>query len=57
MHGCTYTCRHVPAMLNERTPLMVYPVRFTFTQGKAIEAALCSECLLRIPYESELCRN
>jgi hypothetical protein len=21
MHGCTYTCGHVPAMLNERTPL------------------------------------
>lgn len=47
MGGCTHTCRHVPATLEEGKPIMIYPVRFNLSKGDAIEAALCRECYVR----------
>jgi hypothetical protein len=47
MHGCTHTCRHVRATLEEGKPVIIYPLRFNLSQGDALEAALCRECYVR----------
>jgi hypothetical protein len=57
MRGCTHTCRHVPAVLDNGKRIMLYRVRFALDHAKTIQAAMCRECLLRVPCESEVSRN
>lgn len=58
MGGCTHTCRHVPATLEEGKPIMIYPVRFmNLSKGKTMNAALCRECFVRLPRESQIAKN
>jgi hypothetical protein len=47
MSGCTYCCRHVSATLDEGKPMIIYPVRFTLSEGKALDVAFCRECYVR----------
>jgi hypothetical protein len=47
MDGCTHTCRHLQAQLEDGKPTIIYPVRFDLSEGRAMKAALCRECYVR----------
>ena len=47
MPGCTHSCRHIPAALDEGKPLVIYPLRLNVSEGKVREVALCRECYAR----------
>jgi hypothetical protein len=57
MEGCTHTCRHIPAILDEGRSIRIYPVRLVNAEEKAISAALCRECFVRLPRENQICNN
>jgi hypothetical protein len=58
MSGCTHTCSHVPTALEDGKPIMIYPVRFVnLSKGKAMNAALCRECYVRLPRENQIAKN
>jgi hypothetical protein len=47
MKGRTHNCTHVAAMLDKRTPVIIYPQRLKVLRRKTVEVALCPECYLR----------
>jgi len=58
MEGCTHSCRHIAALLDEGTSMTIYPVRFRHgAEGADISAALCRECFVRLPREGQICKN
>ena len=57
LEGCSHTCRHIPATLDEGKPIRIYPVRFISLSKKPMNAALCRECYVRLPRENEIFKN
>jgi hypothetical protein len=58
LEGCTHTCRHIPAKLDEGELIPIYTVRFiSLSKQKAMNAALCRECYVRLPRENQISEN
>jgi hypothetical protein len=58
LDGCTHTCKHIPVTLDDGKPIAIYPVRFVnLSKEKAMNAALCRECYVRLPRENQLSTN
>lgn len=47
IRGCTHNCTHIAAMLDEGTPVIIYPQRLSVSKRRTVEVALCPDCYLR----------